>query len=60
MYLIWGRKMQENEIYKYGVFSADVKNMSDAELEASLQQLRDITSKINTNSQKSFVRKRAA
>ena len=46
MYLIWGRKMQENKIYKYGVFSADVKNMSDAELEASLQQLRDLTSRI--------------
>ena len=51
---------QQGKIYKYGVFSADVRTMSDAELEASLQQLRDMTSQMKLNSQKSFPNKRAA
>mgnify|MGYP001228394534 CR=1 FL=1 len=50
---------QETNTIEFKVFHADLKKMSDAELEASLKELRAITADAKAQENKTFRRKAA-
>lgn len=47
-------------IKEFAVFHADVKKMTDAQLEASLKELRDVTNSLTLKQRQPTFRRRAA
>jgi len=51
---------QETNTVEFKLFNADLKKMSDAELEASLKELREITNAESSKQNANYARRRAA